>query len=49
DLYTGNLEQLLHSIRTQLFVLPDEFAVYPGHGDATTIEQEKRTNPFFNR
>lgn len=47
-LYTGNLEQLLHSIQTQLFVLPDEFAVYPGHGDATTIEHEKRTNPFFN-
>lgn len=48
DLYTGNLEQLLHSIQTQLFVLPDEFAVYPEHGDATTIEHEKRTNPFFN-
>ncbi|EMF0165788.1 MBL fold metallo-hydrolase [Enterococcus hirae] len=48
DLYTGNLEQLLHSIQTQLFVLPDEFDVYPGHGDATTIEHEKRTNPFFN-
>ena len=48
DLYTGNLEQLLHSIQTQLFVLPDEFAVYPGHGDATTIEHEKRTSPFFN-
>ena len=48
DLYTGNLEQLLHSIQTQLFVLPDEFAVYPGNGDATTIEHEKRTNPFFN-
>lgn len=48
DLYTGNLEQLLHSIQIQLFVLPDEFAVYPGHGDATTIEHEKRTNPFFN-
>lgn len=48
NLYTGNLEQLLHSIQTQLFVLPDEFAVYPGHGDATTIEHEKRTNPFFN-
>lgn len=48
DLYTGNLEQLLHSIQTQLFVLPDEFAVYPGHGDATTIEHEKRINPFFN-
>lgn len=48
DLYSGNLEQLLHSIQTQLFVLPDEFIVYPGHGDATTIEHEKRTNPFFN-
>ncbi|MGC2951946.1 MBL fold metallo-hydrolase, partial [Enterococcus faecium] len=40
DLYTGNLEQFLHSIRTQLFVLPDEFALNPGHGDATTFEQE---------
>lgn len=48
DLYTGNLEQLLHSIQTQLFVLPDEFVVYPGHGEATTIEHEKKTNPFFN-
>ncbi|MBF8807929.1 MAG: MBL fold metallo-hydrolase [Enterococcus lacertideformus] len=48
DLYTGNLEQLLHSINTQLFVLPYEFVVYPGHGDPTTIEHEKRTNPFFN-
>ena len=48
DLYTGNLEQLLDSIKTQLFILPNEFAVYPGHGDATTIEHEKQTNPFFN-
>lgn len=47
DLPTGNLEQLLTSIQTQLFVLPDEFAVFPGHGEATTILQEKRTNPFF--
>ncbi|WP_165006136.1 MULTISPECIES: MBL fold metallo-hydrolase [unclassified Enterococcus] len=49
DLYTGNLEQLLDSIQTQLFTLPDEFAVYPGHGEATTIGHEKHTNPFFNR
>jgi glyoxylase-like metal-dependent hydrolase (beta-lactamase superfamily II) len=47
DLYTGNLEQLLMSITTQLFTLPDELPVYPGHGDATTIEREKQTNPFF--
>lgn len=48
DLPTGNLEQLLTSIRTQLFTLPNEFPVYPGHGAPTTIEREKRYNPFFN-
>lgn len=48
DLPTGNLEQLLTSIQTQLFILPNEFPVYPGHGEATTIEHEKKTNPFFN-
>lgn len=48
DLPTGNLEQLLTGIRNQLFVLPDEFPVYPGHGPSTTILKEKRTNPFFN-
>mgnify|MGYP005983445495 CR=1 FL=1 len=48
DLPTGNLEQLLNSIRTQLFTLPEEFPVYPGHGEATTVEREKRLNPFFN-
>ncbi|MGM0139268.1 metallo-beta-lactamase [Enterococcus sp. DIV0755b] len=47
DLPTGNLEQLLNSIKTELFTLPDEFPVYPGHGEATTIEREKKTNPFF--
>ncbi|EOT28871.1 MBL fold metallo-hydrolase [Enterococcus saccharolyticus] len=49
DLYTGNLEQLLTSITTQLFTLPDELPVYPGHGDPTTIEREKQTNPFFQK
>lgn len=48
DLHTGDLTQLLHSIKTYLFTLPDEFPAYPGHGDATTIEHEKKTNPFFN-
>lgn len=48
DLHTGDMQQLLHSIRTYLFTLPDEFPAYPGHGDATTIEHEKKTNPFFN-
>ncbi|EOL43271.1 MBL fold metallo-hydrolase [Enterococcus caccae] len=48
DLHTGDMQQLLHSINTYLFTLPDEFPAYPGHGDATTIEHEKKTNPFFN-
>jgi hydroxyacylglutathione hydrolase len=37
---------LFHSIRTQLFTLPDEYIVYPGHGPATTIGDERRDNPF---
>lgn len=48
DLPTGNLEQLLESIQTHLFTLPEEFTVFPGHGDATTVEHERNTNPFFN-
>lgn len=48
DLYTGNLEQLLHSIQTELFTLPEHFKVFPGHGEPTNIAWEKQTNPFFN-
>jgi len=46
DLPTGSMEQLLHSIKTQLFTLPN-YDVYPGHGPATTIAHEKTFNPFF--
>lgn len=37
---------LFHSIRTQLFTLPDDYIVYPGHGPATAIGDERRYNPF---
>jgi glyoxylase-like metal-dependent hydrolase (beta-lactamase superfamily II) len=47
DLPFGNHEQLLNSIRTQLFTLPDETVIYPGHGPSTTIGHEKRHNPFL--
>ena len=47
DLPGGNAETLLDSIRTQLLTLPDETAVYPGHGPATTIGTERRSNPFL--
>lgn len=46
DLPGGNHEQLLESIRTQLYALPDATVVYPGHGPQTAIGQEKTTNPF---
>lgn len=47
DLPGGNHATLLSSIRTKLFVLPDEVVVYPGHGPSTTIGHEKKFNPFF--
>ena len=47
DLPGGNTELLLQSIRSQLFTLPDETLVYPGHGPATTIRHEKEYNPFL--
>lgn len=47
DLPGGNHQQLLKSIREQLLTLPDETAVYSGHGPATTIGHERRWNPFL--
>jgi hydroxyacylglutathione hydrolase len=47
DLPMGNHQQLLESIRSKLFTLPDETVVYPGHGPITTIGFEKQTNPFL--
>lgn len=47
DLPGGSHQQLLESIRTRLFTLPDQVTVYPGHGPETTIGHEKRHNPYF--
>ncbi|KXT74105.1 Hydroxyacylglutathione hydrolase [Streptococcus sp. DD10] len=47
DLPTGNMEQLLHSIKTQLLTLPKHYTAYPGHGPETTISHEKNFNPFL--
>ncbi len=46
DLPGGDFATLERSIRTQLYPLPDEVVVYPGHGGPTTIGEEKRENPF---
>ena len=47
DLPGGDHNTLLDSIRTQLFPLPSETIVYPGHGPETTIGYEKMFNPFL--
>lgn len=46
DLPGGNFDVLINSIRSQLFCLPDNTIVYPGHGPTTTIGHEKKTNPY---
>lgn len=46
DLPGGNYEDLLKSIRTKIFMLPDSTEVYTGHGPSTTIGFEKKYNPF---
>ncbi|MEX2560862.1 MAG: MBL fold metallo-hydrolase [Pirellulales bacterium] len=46
DFPDGSFQQLAAGIRGKLFTLPDETVVLPGHGPATTIGIEKRTNPF---
>ena len=48
DLPGGDHKTLLNSIRTKLFVLPDETVVYSGHGPVTTIGEEKLYNPFLS-
>jgi hydroxyacylglutathione hydrolase len=47
DLPGGNWPQLMDSIQRVLFALPDGTIVYPGHGPATTIGEEKHLNPWL--
>lgn len=47
DLPEGSLPQLLDSIARHLLSLPDDTVVLPGHGPATTVGLERRTNPFL--
>jgi hydroxyacylglutathione hydrolase len=46
DLPGGSFEALERSIRERLFPLGDGLHAYPGHGPATTLGRERRTNPF---
>lgn len=46
DLPGGDHAALVAAVRGKLFPLGDELAVYPGHGPATTLGEERRFNPF---
>lgn len=47
DLPGGHHDTLISKIKTELFTLPEDTIVFPGHGGDTTIGKEKKTNPFF--
>ena len=47
DTQGGDGKALLKSIMTRLMVLPDDTSVYPGHGPASTIGDERKSNPFL--
>jgi len=47
DLPGGDYDAIMKSIKTKLFMLPNEVKVHSGHGIATTIGYEKRSNPFL--
>ncbi|HWR16203.1 MAG TPA: MBL fold metallo-hydrolase [Terriglobales bacterium] len=49
DLPGGDFDKIMRSLHQQLMQLPDEVVVIPGHGPATTIGEEKETNPFLVR
>ena len=46
DLPGGDQRTLIRSIREQIYTLPDEVEVYPGHGPRTQVGYEKQHNPF---
>jgi len=47
DLWGGDYKQILRSIRNTLLPFPDQTPVYPGHGQPTTIGEERESNPFL--
>ena len=47
DLWGGSQETIFRSLRDKLLALEDKTVVYPGHGQPTTIGEERRLNPFL--
>jgi hydroxyacylglutathione hydrolase len=49
DLWGGSLAEIMKSLHTKVMALPDETLVLPGHGEATTIGEERQSNPFLRK
>lgn len=47
DLPGGSYPQLISAINEKLMTLPEDVVVYPGHGNETSIGQEKSNNPYL--
>ena len=48
DLPGGNFEQLEHAIRQQIYTLPGDTVIFPGHGPKTTVANERANNPYVS-
>ena len=47
DLPGGSTQKIMRSLHDTVLSLPDEIEVIPGHGESTTIGEERETNPFL--
>ncbi|MBC15454.1 MAG: MBL fold metallo-hydrolase [Desulfovibrio sp.] len=48
DFPGGDLDILKKAVKDNIFTLPDNTTLYPGHGPETTSDDEKNHNPFFS-
>ncbi|KRQ87525.1 putative metallo-hydrolase [Caloramator mitchellensis] len=48
DFPKGSFEELINSIKNKILILNDDVKVFPGHGEATTVGNERKYNPFLN-
>jgi glyoxylase-like metal-dependent hydrolase (beta-lactamase superfamily II) len=48
DLPYGSTKNLIEAIKHKILPLADDIKVYPGHGESSTVGQERRSNPFLN-
>ena len=49
DLWGGSFPEIMKSLHTKVMALPDETLVLPGHGESTTIGEERQSNPFLRK